>query len=66
MVAAKTLDYVLNGVEEYIGVTIISSQFTEVRDMITKKLGRGVTVYNGELTIEETLKSIFNSRKKLS
>jgi len=48
IVAVKTLDYVLNGVEEYIGVTIISSQFTEVRDMITKKLGRGVTVYNGE------------------
>ncbi|MBI2272084.1 MAG: YitT family protein [Bacteroidetes bacterium] len=46
--AAKTVDFIIEGVEEYTGVTIISSHSEEVRLMLVEKLGRGVTIYNGK------------------
>lgn len=46
--ASKTLDFIIEGIEEYIGVTIIASKNKEIKNMITNKLGRGVTVYNGQ------------------
>ncbi|MBK8738004.1 MAG: YitT family protein [Saprospiraceae bacterium] len=48
LAASKTLDFVIEGIEEYTGVTIISSYNDLVRNMIIEKLGRGVTVYNGK------------------
>lgn len=48
LAASKTLDFVVEGIEEYIGVTIISSHQDEIREMIQAKLGRGVTVYSGK------------------
>lgn len=48
MSASKTLDFVVEGVEEYIGVTVVSFHSEEIREMITNKLGRGVTVYKGQ------------------
>ncbi|MBC6988770.1 YitT family protein [Hymenobacter sp. BT491] len=43
--AAKTVDFILVGIEEYTGVTVISFHSTEIRQMITDKLRRGATVY---------------------
>jgi uncharacterized membrane-anchored protein YitT (DUF2179 family) len=48
MAAAKTVDFIIEGVEEYIGVTIVSSHSDEIRIMITEKMGRGVTIYSGK------------------
>ncbi|MBN8695741.1 MAG: YitT family protein [Bacteroidetes bacterium] len=48
MSAAKTVDFVVEGVEEYIGVTVISTHSEEIRLMITEKMGRGVTIYSGK------------------
>ncbi len=48
LVAAKTVDYVVDGVEEYIGVTIISDRNEEIRQMLTLKMGRACTIYNGK------------------
>lgn len=48
MAASKTLDFIVEGIEEYIGVTIISSHSEEIRRMIIDKMGRGVTVYSGK------------------
>ena len=45
--ASRTLDFIIEGIEEYIGVTIISSHHLEIRSMIIELLGRGVTVYSG-------------------
>lgn len=45
--AAKTLDYVIYGLEEYTAITIVSRQSHAIREVITKELGRGVTVYKG-------------------
>jgi uncharacterized membrane-anchored protein YitT (DUF2179 family) len=46
--AAKTVDFIIEGIDEYMGVTIISVKSEKLRNMITNKLGRGITVYNGE------------------
>ncbi len=48
LAASKTLDFVIEGIEEYTGVTIISSHSEEVRKMIITVMGRGVTVYSGK------------------
>jgi len=46
--ASKTVDFIVQGIEEYTGVTIISSKSDEIREMIISKLARGVTIYKGE------------------
>ena len=45
--ASKTIDYIIEGIEEYTGVTIISAKSNEIRHMITEELRRGVTIYKG-------------------
>lgn len=46
--AAKTVDFVVDGVEEYVGVTIISERHQELRKMIVEKLRRACTIYAGK------------------
>lgn len=48
LAASKTLDFIIEGIDEYIGVTIVSSHSEEMREMIINKMGRGVTVYSGK------------------
>ncbi|MCX8210737.1 MAG: YitT family protein [Lewinella sp.] len=47
IVASKALDFVIDGVEEYTGVTIISIHSGDVRKAIIEELGSGVTIYQG-------------------
>lgn len=46
--ASRTLDFIIEGIEEYIGVTIISTHHEEIRRMIVDSLGRGFTTYSGK------------------
>jgi uncharacterized membrane-anchored protein YitT (DUF2179 family) len=48
LAASKTLDFVIEGIDEYTGVTIISLHSEEIRQMIINEMGRGVTVYKGK------------------
>lgn len=48
LAASKTLDFVIEGIDEYTGVTIISTHNDEIRQMIVNVMGRGVTVYSGK------------------
>lgn len=48
LAASRTLDFIVEGIEEYIGVTIVSAHSEEIRQMIISKLGRGVTLYSGK------------------
>ena len=48
LAASKTVDFLITGIEEYIGVTIVSEKAAEVKHRIVHKLGRAVTVYRGE------------------
>jgi uncharacterized membrane-anchored protein YitT (DUF2179 family) len=56
LAASKTVDFVVSGVEEYVGVTIISDYSDEIRLAIIEKLGRGCTIYSGKRgqTLERT------------
>jgi uncharacterized membrane-anchored protein YitT (DUF2179 family) len=45
LAASRTLDFVVEGIEEYTGVTIISGKSEEIRKMIIEKMGRGLTVF---------------------
>ena len=45
MSAARTLDFIIHGIEEYTAITIMSDQNEFIRRRITGELGRGVTVY---------------------
>ena len=48
LAASKTVDFIIEGIEEYIGVTIISIKSDKIREMIINKMERGITVYKGE------------------
>ena len=45
--AARTLDFVIYGLEEYTAITIMSSRSALIRERIVGELERGVTVYKG-------------------
>ncbi|MCW5907533.1 MAG: YitT family protein [Chitinophagales bacterium] len=47
MAASKSVDFVIEGIEEYTGVTIVSVRHTEILQMIKDVMGRGATVYRG-------------------
>lgn len=47
-VASKTIDYVIEGLEEYTGVTIISGQSEAIKAKLVLAMGKGITVYKGE------------------
>ena len=46
--ASKTIDYVVEGLEAYTGVTIISSKSDIIKYRLVNELGRGITVYKGQ------------------
>lgn len=46
--ASKTIDFIIEGIEEYIAVDVISVHSEEIREMILYKMRRGVTIYKGE------------------
>lgn len=48
LAASKTVDFIITGIEEYIGVTIVSEKAEEIREAIVGNLGMAVTVYKGE------------------
>jgi len=45
--AARTLDFVIYGLEEFTAITIVSPHSATIRQRITGELERGVTVYKG-------------------
>lgn len=46
--ASKTIDFLLYGLDEYTGVTIISESNEKIRSKIADELKRGVTVYSSK------------------
>jgi uncharacterized membrane-anchored protein YitT (DUF2179 family) len=47
LVASKALDFVIDGVEEYTGVTIISRNSEDIRAALVGRMGTGVTIFRG-------------------
>jgi uncharacterized membrane-anchored protein YitT (DUF2179 family)/predicted metal-dependent HD superfamily phosphohydrolase len=46
--ATRCIDYVVEGIQAYTGVTIISAKSEVIKYQLVNKLGRGITVYKGE------------------
>mgnify|MGYP001559095854 FL=1 len=47
LIASKTVDFFIQGIEEYIGVTVISNKSEEIRKKLAEDLGKGITIYKG-------------------
>ncbi len=47
-VATRCIDYVVEGIQAYTGVTIISTKSVEIKFELVNRLGRGITIYKGE------------------
>jgi uncharacterized membrane-anchored protein YitT (DUF2179 family) len=47
LAAARTLDFVIHGIDEYTAVTVVSDHHGQIRQRIMHALGRGVTIYRG-------------------
>lgn len=48
LAASKTVDFILEGIEEFTSVTIISPHSDEIAQMIKEKMRRGLTIYTGK------------------
>ncbi|MBS1534692.1 MAG: YitT family protein [Bacteroidetes bacterium] len=48
LTASKTLDFIIDGIEEYMGITIVSTKSDHIKKLIIEKLGHGVTTYKGQ------------------
>ncbi|TCJ14476.1 YitT family protein [Flaviaesturariibacter flavus] len=48
LAASKTVDFILEGIDEFTGVTIISVKSRQISTMIQNDLGRGLTIYQGK------------------
>jgi len=46
--ATRCIDYVVEGIQAYTGVTIISGKSEVIKYQLVNNLGRGITVYKGE------------------
>jgi len=48
IVASKTVDFIINGIEEYIGVMIVSPDSAAIKSQIMHEMGRGVTSFRSD------------------
>jgi uncharacterized membrane-anchored protein YitT (DUF2179 family) len=46
--ATRATDYVVDGIEQYTAINIISAQDEAIKDYLVNDLGKGITVYKGE------------------
>jgi len=46
--ATRATNYIVDGIEQYTAVNIISSQHERVKALLVNDLGKGITVYKGE------------------
>lgn len=46
--ATRATNYVVDGIEEFTAMNIISAQHEEIKGLLVNELGKGITVYKGE------------------
>lgn len=46
--ATRATDYVVDGIEQYTTVNIISAKYEDIKSFLVNDLGKGITVYKGE------------------
>lgn len=55
---SKSADFIIEGLEEYIAVIIITRQVEEIRKKILYEIQRGVSIFKGERGFQQTEKEI--------
>jgi len=46
--ATRAINYVVDGIEEFTAINIISARHDEVKSFLVNEMGKGITVYKGE------------------
>jgi uncharacterized membrane-anchored protein YitT (DUF2179 family) len=46
--ATRATDYVVDGIEQYTSIHIISAHHDKVKDFLVNELGKGITIYKGQ------------------
>lgn len=46
--ASRMINFVIEGLEEYTGVTIISAENAVIKEQLVMAMGKGITIYKGE------------------
>src|ERR1700712_3606948 len=46
--ASRAINYVVDGIEQFTAVNIISAKHDEIKSFLVNELGKGITVYKGE------------------
>jgi len=46
--ATRATDYIVDGIEQYTAINIITSQQERIKDLLVNEMGKGITVYKGE------------------
>ncbi|MFN2136755.1 MAG: YitT family protein [Candidatus Promineifilaceae bacterium] len=46
--ATRTIDYVVDGLEQYTALTVVSQEYETVKAIIVKDFGKAITIYKGE------------------
>jgi uncharacterized membrane-anchored protein YitT (DUF2179 family) len=46
--ATKMIDYVVDGIDEFTGMTVISGKSERIKSIIVSRFGKGITVYKGQ------------------
>jgi uncharacterized membrane-anchored protein YitT (DUF2179 family) len=46
--ATRAINYVVDGIEEFTAMNIVSAQHEEIKNLLVNELGKGITVYKGE------------------
>lgn len=52
--ASKTVDFIVEGIEEYLGVMIVTAKPEEISSVITQHMGKGITVLSGKRGVGKT------------
>lgn len=58
VVASKSVDFILHGIDEFTAVTIISSKSNRVKEIIMHEFAIGMTVYRGKRGLSRTSQDI--------
>ncbi len=56
--ASKSANFLVHGLEEFTGVSIVSKQSNKIRKLLIDEMGIGTTIYNGRTGLENTEQDI--------
>lgn len=56
--SSKTTNFLVHGLEEFVGVSVISKSINKIRKVLIDEMGVGVTVYNGRTGLKDAEQDI--------